>query len=112
MPVEMFIRGREQIIRLEDWLHAIQSRNDLRVNAAASVMKNPKTGAELRVPGNAGDVEYFFEDTNQWIKVFSWHDGAVVFRATGKGNAVLQAAFEIAESLGAEVTDEEGNVCE
>ena len=112
MPVEMFIRGRDQKIRLEDWLKAIRLRNDLRINAAASVIKNPKTGAEIRIPGDDGDVDFYFKDTKQWLKVFSWYDGEVVFRATGKGSAVLQAAFDLAESLEADVTDEEGNICE
>ena len=113
MPVEMLIRGRHGKIRQEDWNNAVLSRKDLRANAAGNVVKNPKTGAEIRVPGNDGDVDFYFKDLNRWIKVFSWFEGVVLFKATGNcSEEVLHVAFALAKLLDADVTDEEGNICE
>jgi len=78
------------------------------MSTADIVVKNPRTGAEIRLLSTEGDVEIYFANEKRWNMVFRWRDGTALFKTSSATPEILKVAFALASILGAEITDDDG----
>lgn len=110
-----FQRGEEfnpDEFSLDDWKAAVESTDNVRFDSSDYVGRNPKTGEEIRVKGDPHTAAVYFPDDDEWIKVFSFYDGMISFKA-GFSNwddadnaSFRQTALELASKLGATIRGE------
>src|SRR5690349_7597148 len=98
MAYELHIKRspRSPELTLEEWGEAIDGIKILRFNSDPVLARNPRTGAEVKVPGTPGDVEMYFEDEKEWIKIFHWADGSISFDAQDVPAQVWRIVVELA----------------
>ena len=72
--------NRTNPISLEDWEQVVAATSGVRLTSADVVITNPHTGEIITIPCKAGDAEVYFVDNSEWIRVYSWLDGAISFR--------------------------------
>ena len=110
MATELHICRPNSKLLLRDWRTAVLQLKELRMSTADNVVKNPRTGAEIRVPGNEGDVEMYFEGDKQWNMVFRWREGTVLFKNGSEEPEVLSVAHKLASIVGGEIRSDGGEV--
>ncbi len=79
-------------------------------------MTDPKTGEQLVMPSDSGDVEVFFPEDDEWIPVFYWYERNSTascnarFQPGDTSHPVWNAAVALASALGAVIQGDEGEV--
>lgn len=71
-------------------------------------------GTAIEMQGSQYDIEVFFEESGEWIRVFRWDNGSLSFEGRGfrnsSDNIVACVSFALARSLGAQVITEDGDI--
>ena len=97
-------------LTLEAWGRAVSRNPLLRFNSEPQIAIHPRTGTQIRVPGNEGDVEIYFEDGKKWYRVLHWRDGSVSFKAKPMNPDVWRIVVELATDLKAEIRGDGGEL--
>lgn len=111
------IEPSEDIISLQelkDALGNIQKCFPVRFSESEVNKLECQDGTVIETQGSKYDIEVFFEESEEWIRMFRWDNGSLSFEGRGfrnsSDNIVACIAFALAESLGAQVKTEDGDV--
>ncbi len=110
MAHELHIK-RTSPISIDEWLSAVNTTENLKIDVSDFIATNPITGAEIRIPGSSETAAVWFQESKEWIKVFRFWRGKVTFKADDWGNEnspVRIVAFTLAQKLDAEIVGDEG----
>lgn len=100
---------RSSPISVDEWLAAVESIDDLRIDGSDSVATNPLTGKVVRISGSPGTAAWWFSEPKEWIKVFWLRRGEISFKANGWDNTIIrEIALALAGNLKAEIVGDEG----
>lgn len=104
---------RSEPIKVDELLRVVETIDYLQIDASDLIGKNPSTGEEIRIPGAKTDIALWFSETNEWIKVFYFRQGRIVFNAKEwdtPNSPIRDKAFEIAQKLNAEIIGDNGEI--
>jgi hypothetical protein len=112
MVYELHIK-RTSPITSDEWLSAVETIDDLKIDETDWVTTNPLTGKQIRIPGAPGTAALWFSEIGEWIKTFEFRRGRISFNAKAWDNPqmpVRAKSFEIARKLNAEIVGDEGEI--
>jgi hypothetical protein len=113
MAYSLYIK-RDSPITVDEWLSAVDTIENLRIDESDTVGVNPKTGAEIRIPGRTKkEVALWFPESEEWIKVFFFWRGKILLKPNDWDNPkspVRNKAFELARKLNAEIVGDNGEI--
>ncbi len=111
MAYSLYIE-RNSPITVDEWLSAVETIDDLRIDESDTVGINPATGAEIRIPGRTKkEVAIWFPKSKEWIKVFFFWEGRILLKPNDWDNPkspLRVKAFELARKLNAEIIGDNG----
>ena len=110
MAYELHIE-RSHPIKVDEWLAAVETIDGVKIDGSDSVVTNPHTGKEVRIPGSPETAALWFSEFGEWIKVFYFRRGRIIFNANNWDNPkspVREKAFELARKLNAEIIGDNG----
>ena len=110
MAYELHIE-RNNPIELAEWISAVLSLGELRLDEREATSVNPSTGEQIAVANQAGTAAVEVE--GQWINVFRWQRGKAHFKApssTVASDPVMHAALRLAAKLTGLIRGDEGEV--
>lgn len=104
---------RNPQITFEELLIVVKEIKDTKIIESDTVGINPKTKEEIRILGSKKGIALWFSELEEWIKVFHFARGRIVFKANGwddPKSPVRSKAFELARKLNAEIIGDEGEI--
>ena len=111
MAYQLHIERMGNPISENEWRHAIENTDGVRLALEDSRVINPSTGQQIQIGGSSLDVAVLFNDGN-WEKVFRWGGGSGSFNYTealdSPDHPVRQKAVALAASLDAAIFGDEG----
>lgn len=92
----------------DEWQVAMRTTPGVRPSESVHIGRNPKTGAEVRIPASVNCAEVQIAD-GSWVPLACWRDGRAFFHLppeeTIQTSPLMKKVFELAESLHASVVD-------
>lgn len=92
---------------LDEWQVAVRTTAGVRTSESAQIGRNPRTGAEVRIPANPTCAEV--QKDGEWVPLACWMDGRAFFYLapgqTPRTSPLIEKVFELAKALGASVLD-------
>ena len=120
MAYSLHIERENNPITLDEWIDAVSKVQGAKIDSSKSVGINPKTGQEISISGNPGDVSILFvskgflcfSKSKEWVKSISFFDGIASFKATEEidspDNPVRIVASKLSILLSAHIRGDEG----
>lgn len=102
---------RSDFISKDEWIAAVETIDNLKLDVSDAVATNPATGEEIRIPGAVTDAALWFPDLAEWVKVFYFRRGKIVFKGNDwndLASPVRDTAIKLAQKLNAEIISDNG----
>jgi hypothetical protein len=101
--------GKTCPITLDEWQAAVSVVPGIRVATGDVEVRNPSTGAVIRMPNMGGDAE--IEVGGEWRRSLYWSRGKISMRAAAyETNTVRDVVQRLARELKASVAGDEGEL--
>lgn len=124
MSYSLHIEKQGSEIELQEWISAIESISNARLQSENLSADNPKTGEKVLLCKGQGNVEvkftkkslFGFSEKSSWEPCFRFSNGRASFNASegieSSTNPVHQVAVAAAKALSAQIVGDEGEVYE
>lgn len=114
MAYELQIELPGEEIPMGEWIRAVEEVRDVKIDSSAIEFTNPMTGEVITLPGSEGNAAVLIDGI--WEKCFRFSRGRGSFSGLPElenpAHPVRIAAAAIAQTLGAQITGEEGELYE
>ena len=113
MGYDLHIKRMHDPISLAEWKTFVAKMDlSVRLSSTPIIARNPKTGAEVMLPGSEGNAEVLID--GEWIPALYWYPGSVSFKARGYMNSPMfqKLVHQLAENLHAKIYGDEGDLVE
>lgn len=108
MAYELHLERESGFLCYDDWLKAIEAVDGVRLYSKERYDNDPDLEQPFPFHPPEGTAEMQFD--NDWIPVFYWQGGSVVFKLGDEAEKVLAAALAMAERMNADVRGDEGEL--